>query len=199
MNPIDVFEAVRRGYNELETASPSEINDYFNNVDEDALMGHISNIKGIVFEQQIEAALTEQGLDAQMFEATNHPISDIAILENGNLIGEVQLKATDSADYISLTLADNPDVPIIATTEVAQHFDNSMVIDSGIANSQLTQDVENVVLGGEIETVSDSVVNESLSETVSDAIGESISPVPISPIGVILALLGLGFFFFLIC
>lgn len=194
MNPIDVFDAVRRGYNELETASPSEINDYFNNVDEDALMGHISNIKGIVFEQQIEAALTEQGLEAEMFEATNHPISDIAIFENGDLIGEVQLKATDSTDYISLTLADNPDVPIIATTEVAQQFDNSMVIDSGIANSQLTQDVENIVLGGEIETVSDSVVNESLSETVSDAIGESISPVPISPIGVILTLLGLGFF-----
>ncbi len=66
-----VFDAVRRGYNELEFASNDDILAYFGDINPDAMSGHISNIKGIVFEQQVVNALNEQGMDAMLFEATN--------------------------------------------------------------------------------------------------------------------------------
>ena len=134
----DVFAAIRRGYTELETSSPTEIMDYFSGGDAESAVGHISNIKGILFEQEIVQALNDQGMDAAFFEATNHPISDIAIFDDdGDIIGELQLKATNSVDYISDTLELNPDVPIITTSEVADSFDTDMVIDSGIDNAAL--------------------------------------------------------------
>ena len=86
-----VFDSVRRGYNELETLNNTEIVNYFANVDPDTMVGHISNIKGIVFEQEVVNALNEQGLDAMMFEATNHPVSDIAIMSDSDIALEMQL------------------------------------------------------------------------------------------------------------
>ena len=46
----EVFEAIRRGYNDLENATDDEIIDYFENSSSEELTGHISNIKGILFE-----------------------------------------------------------------------------------------------------------------------------------------------------
>lgn len=192
-----VFDSVRRGYNELETAKNAEIIDYFANVEPDALVGHISNIKGIVFEQEVVNAINEQGLDAMMFEATNHPVSDIALMSDGDIALEMQLKATDSASYINETLAQHPDIPIITTSEVADGFDSAMVIDSGLDNSVL----ENVVaetLSGELvneageELVSD-MTGDVISDGLADLIGESLLPIPISPIGIIAAFFGLPF------
>lgn len=47
----DIFESVRRGYNDLELADPQQILDYFANVEDESRMGHVSNIKGILFER----------------------------------------------------------------------------------------------------------------------------------------------------
>lgn len=190
-----IYSAVRRGYRDLENASPSDIQAYFDGLDEEAFAGHVSNIKGILFEQEVTDALNAQGLEAQMFEATNHPISDLAIFEDGELVGEIQLKATDSTSYIQSTLDSYDDVPIVATSEVAEHFDTPFVIDSGIENSDLEVAVE-ATLGAElpdeaIEEVGSSLVDEGLDELISDA----ISPIPISPIGLIAGLLGLPFLF----
>lgn len=186
-----VFDAVRRGYNELELASNDEIFDYFSDVNPDAMSGHISNIKGIVFEQEVVNALNEQGMDAMLFEATNHPVSDIALMSDGDIAAEVQLKATDSVSYINETLAENPDIPIIVTSEVADSFDSSMVIDSGIDNVAL-DDVASEVLSGEIanhvgESLASDVASEGLADLVADV------ALPISPIGIIGALFGVPF------
>ncbi|OEE74112.1 hypothetical protein [Vibrio genomosp. F6] len=186
-----VFDAVRRGYNELELASNDEILDYFSDVIPDAMSGHISNIKGIVFEQEVVTALNEQGMDAMLFEATNHPVSDIALMSDGDIAAEMQLKATDSVAYINETLAENPDIPIIVTSEVANCFDSAMVIDSGIDNVALDEAVSEV-LTGEIanhvgESVASDVASEGLAELVADV------ALPISPIGIIGALFGLPF------
>lgn len=186
-----VFDAVRRGYNELELASNDDILDYFADVNPDAMSGHISNIKGIVFEQEVVTALNEQGMDAMLFEATNHPVSDIALMSDGDIAAEVQLKATDSVAYINETLAENPDIPIIVTSEVANGFDSAMVIDSGIDNVALDEAVSGV-LTGEIanhvgESVASDVASEGLAELVADV------ALPISPIGIIGALFGLPF------
>ncbi|HIF9257789.1 TPA: hypothetical protein ACX6RA_000823 [Photobacterium damselae] len=186
-----VFDAVRRGYNELELANNSEIIDYFSNINLDAMSGHISNIKGIVFEQEVVNALNEQGMDAMLFEATNHPISDIALMSDGDIAAEVQLKASDSVAYINETLAENPDIPIIVTSEVADGLESTMVIDSGIDNVALNDAVSEVLTGEIANHVGESVVSDVASEGLAELVADVA--LPISPIGIIGALFGLPF------
>lgn len=164
---LAVFDAVRRGYKELELSTNNEILVHFSDIPTESVLGHVSNIKGILFEQLYVDQLTEQGIGASIFEATNHPVSDIAIYDDDVLINELQLKATDSASYIISTLQENPEIGVVATTEVAAQFDLDMVFDSGIENFELT-----------------SVVEETLFE-------ETVSPV--SPLSVMGWLLGLPF------
>lgn len=184
INQTEVFNAVRRGYNELEVASNTEILHYFEEVDADSMGGHISNIKGIAFEQEYLEILTENGISAEIFDATNHPITDIAIMHDDVIIDELQLKATDSVSYINITLEENADVVIVSTSEVASSIDSVMVIDSGIDNSELTDVVA--------ETLSGRVVSETLEEegAMEFFLDEGINP--ISPISII----GLFFGFF---
>jgi len=165
--PSEVFEAVQRGYNELETASNDEIIDYFSSIDDEAVAGHVSHIKGILFEQEYLDLLEVQGIEAQVFEATNHPVTDIVITDGDEIVHELQLKATDSSSYIDATLEEHPDIEIVATTEVASGFDADLVTDSGIEDAALEQAVT--------DTMFDEVVN------------------PISPISVIGWLIGLPF------
>ncbi|MBT4196265.1 MAG: hypothetical protein HN868_18255 [Gammaproteobacteria bacterium] len=142
-----VFDAVRRGYNDFEYASNSEILDYFSDIEEESIAGHVSNIKGILFEQEYVDQLATQSIYAEVFEATNHPVSDIAIFEDGEIVNELQLKATDSVSYINSTIADEPDVVLVVTSEIANSFDTAMVIDSGIENAALEQAVGETLLG----------------------------------------------------
>lgn len=186
-----VFDAVRRGYNELELASNDDILDYFSDVDPDAMSGHISNIKGIVFEQEVITALNDQGMDTLLFEATNHPVSDIALMSDGDIAAEVQLKATDSVSYINETLAENSDIPIIVTSEVADSLDSTLVIDSGIDNVVLDDTVSEVLTGEVFNNVGESVASDVVSEGLANIVGDVA--LPISPIGIIGALFGLPF------
>ncbi len=160
----EVFEAVRRGYGDLSDATDEEVVDYFTDVDDESWTGHMSNIKGVLFEQEYVDKLGDEGVEAALFEHNNHPDTDIQIFEDGSVVEELQLKATDSASYINSTLAENPDIAIVATTEVASGFDTDMVIDSGI---------------------SDAVLEEVIADVI----------VPVTPVGIGLAGLGLLFGF----
>jgi len=198
----EVFAAVRRGYTDLAEATPDEICSYFSELEQNELIGHISNIKGILFEQEVVDALKDQGYSAAVFEATNHPATDIMLMDDDDVIAELQLKATDSAAYISDTLAEHPDIPIITTHEVAQSFEDvPMVYDSGLDNSALTEAVQGTLVESS-DSVADSsldLVGESInsglgdvaSDSVSDGLGDLISdgllPIPISPVGAILS------------
>lgn len=187
-----IFGAVRRGYNELELANNDEILDYFADLNPDAMSGHISNIKGIVFEQEIVNALNEQGMEALLFEASNHPVSDIALMSGDDIAAEVQLKATDNVAYINETLAENPDIPIIVTSEVADSFDSSMVIDSGLDNVALDDAVSEVLAGEVANHVGESIASDVVSEGLADLVADVA--LPISPIGFGIGLLfGLPF------
>lgn len=87
-------------------------------------------------------------------------------MEDVDVVVELQIKATNSVSYITSTLEKNPDIPIIATSEVASIMSSEMVIDSEISNAVL-------------------------EETVIDV----INPIPVSPIGIAVGLLfGLPFF-----
>ena len=165
IEPNEVFDSIRRGYTDLNTASNEEIFDYFQDIDESSMQGHINNIKGILFEHEYVQSLEEMGTHASIFEATNHPVTDISIFDdNGDIINELQLKATDSIGYINETLIENPDITIVATSEVANSISSDMVIDSGIENAIL-----------------------------EDSVIEALSPIPITKTGFAFAGLGLLF------
>jgi hypothetical protein len=197
LNASIVFDSVRRGYNDLGTASNDDIIAHFDTIDPDAMVGHVSNIKGIVFEQQVVDALNEQGVDSVMFEETNHPITDIAIMSDGDIAAEMQLKATDNVSYINETLAEHPDVPIIVTSEIADKMDHPMVIDSGIDNAELTHAVTETLAQ---EQMADIAAQEAVGDIGADIASEGLASavldvaVPASPIGFGIGLLfGLPF------
>ena len=205
MQTDSVFHAVRRGYSELENASYQEILTYFDSISPDAMIGHISNIKGIAFEQEVVSLLAEQGINAELFEATNHPVVDISVWSDNDIAIEAQLKATDSIGYINDTLTEYPDIPIIATSEVARATDSAIVIDSGISNEELTGFVGTTLSGMPPLTDNDSeapvldAASENISGIAGDA-GEGVfeavtdAAMPISPLGIIGFLFGLPFF-----
>lgn len=175
-----VFEAIRRGYTNLESSSPQEICEYFSSQDPVALTGHINNIKGIVFEQEIVDALNDNGIKAMLFAETNHPNSDIFVLDDSEVIAEYQLKATDSIQYISSTLEECSDIPIIATTEVASEFSDANVLDSGLSNEDLTNFVSDVLSAGTVDPTADYLsddLNEELIDTIVDMVGIGF-PIP---------------------
>lgn len=138
---LSVFDAIRRGYKELEISTNEEIVGYFSDIPTKSIFGHVNNIKGILFEQLYVDQLAAQGISASIFEATNHPVSDISIYDGEILINQLQLKATDSVSYITSTLKENPEIGIVTTSEVAAHFDPGVVIDSGIENFSLSNAV----------------------------------------------------------
>lgn len=137
----EVFDAVRRGYVEFESASNSEIIDYFVGLDEGSMIGHASHVKGILFEQEYVDLLTTQGIEAQIFEATNHPVADITVMDGSDVASELQLKATDSMSYVTAAMKENPDIGFVVTSEVAAGMGNDLVVDSGIENAVLDQAV----------------------------------------------------------
>jgi len=163
----EVFDAVRRGYNQLEFASADEIADYFTDVEAESVLGHVNNIKGILFEQEYTDALSAQGISTNLYESTNHPLTDISILNLDGSVNEIQLKATDSASYINTTISENPEIDFVTTSEVFESIDCESVIDSGISNADLNDAV--------VENLFEDVVN------------------PVSPLSGIGWLLGLPF------
>lgn len=147
----DVFEAVRRGYTQLENSRDDEIRDYFDAIEPEAVRGHLSNIKGMLFEKEYVDVLAEAGVEAAMFDATNHPLTDLMIFGGLDDISEMQLKSTDSVSYVTSAMAGDPDTVFAVTSEVAAEIGGDAVIDTGIENSALEAIVE--------ETLFDEFVN----------------------------------------
>jgi len=142
---LAVLAALRRSTNELQDADPEAIREYLQGMDEESLPGLVSNVKGILHEMQFVALENEDGdsVYASIFEATNHPGTDIQFTDTETgATWEVQLKATDSADYAEAWLAKNPDGEILVTSELA---DRTGLESSGLSNEELTNDVRGVV------------------------------------------------------
>lgn len=150
---LDVFEAVRRGYNSLETASNDEIIDYFASVEPASTVGHMSNIKGILFEQEYVEALAVQGIEAAIFDATNHPVTDIMVFGGLDGVSEIQLKATDSLSYVTAAMAEDSEVLFAVTSEIAAALGTDMVIDAGIENAALELAVGETLFGETVNPI----------------------------------------------
>jgi len=140
-----VLAALRRSSTELQDASPEAISEYLSAMSEESLPGLVSNVKGILHEMQFVALENEDGdsVYASIFDATNHPGTDVQFTDaDTGATWEVQLKATDNADYAREWVAENPDGNILVTSELAERTE---LESSGFSNETLTSDVKGVV------------------------------------------------------
>jgi len=138
-----IMEAVRRSTPELSGANQEEISAYLRDLDPDQIDGFANNVKGIAHELLYEDFINEGdfGLKAEIFDATNHPDSDIILTDDAGESWEIQLKATDSEAVVRDWLENHPDGDILVTKELAEKLD----LDStGISNEELTADVDEV-------------------------------------------------------
>jgi hypothetical protein len=126
-------------------------------MDEAARLGAINTSKGKYFEflvvdqlnagEQVGDVVLAEGQRAVLAESATQPGWDVQIVDaNGELVRYLQMKATENGAYIRETLERYPDFQIVATSEVAsQNPDDAMVLDSGISNAALEQQIGQAV------------------------------------------------------
>ena len=143
--PDEVEKAYKAAYpikSQTET-----LRDIIEDADNTELAGLTSGIKGKLFEMRYVDFLNDghlpDGYEAVLAESATNPGWDIAILDNNGIaVNELQMKATDSVDYIKTALERYPDIDIVTTEEVynsvVMHEFADSVINSGISNEELT-------------------------------------------------------------
>lgn len=140
----NVLNAIRRSNSTLENASEAEITDYLSTKSPEQLQGISNNVKGIYHEiSYVEHYnATHSDTYAQLHGATNHPGADVRIRdkETGDVVGEIQLKATDSKSYVNEHLEKYPEIDVMVTEEVA--LTNDGYESSGFRNEDLERQVD---------------------------------------------------------
>lgn len=133
-----ILLALTRSTNDLnDFSSISEVQEYLSNYSPEGLQGIANNVKGILHEIEfVKLENTDNdGVYASLFQETNHQGYDIQFFDDDNvLLGEAQLKATDSTSYINDWIEKN-DGDIIVTSEIAAKMGLNS---SGISNEELT-------------------------------------------------------------
>lgn len=141
----DVYNALRSVNGNFKGMSDSEIWLQTLAMEPESLAGLASLTKGALFEAHVA-----ESSGGTLHEHFNTPDTDIVI--DGV---EFQVKATDSAGYIESV---DPDIPIIATSEVAAETD---AIDGGMTNADLDSATD-LALGGSVidfpDTAMDAVI-----------------------------------------
>ena len=143
--PEEVEEAYKAAY--PIKSQTDNLRDIIEDADDTELAGLISGTKGKLFEMRYVDFLNDghlpDGYEAVLAESATNPGWDIAILDNNGItVNELQMKATDSVDYIKTALERYPDIDIVTTEEVynsvVMHEFADQVINSGISNEELT-------------------------------------------------------------
>lgn len=165
-----VLAALRRSAARLHGASDAELGDYLRPMSSVQVQGVASNVKGILHEMLVMQAENADGDDilAQIFEATNHPGADLEFVMDGDVVGEVQLKAVQDPGAIIEHFSRYPDIEVLATSEVYRALSGlfgDSVADSGISNVEITQLSR--------ETI-DELAGDRLGDLVGDAIMTSV-------------------------
>jgi hypothetical protein len=142
---FSVLAALRRSNALLEDAPLPEVQAYLRDLNDDQVVGLVSNVKGILHEMEFVRVENEDGdsVYASFFDATNHPDTDIQLLDRSTgEAWEVQLKASNDAAYVTDWMDRHPDGEILVTDELAERMD---LPTSGQSNNELTTDVESFV------------------------------------------------------
>lgn len=141
----EVYDALRSVNGNFEGMSDSEIWLQTLAMEPESLAGLASLTKGALFEAHVA-----ESTGGTLHEHFNTPDTDITI--DGM---EFQVKATDSAGYIESV---DPDIPVIATSEVAVE---TGAIDGGMTNADLDSATD-LALGGSVvdfpDTAMDAVI-----------------------------------------
>ncbi|MBN8728056.1 MAG: hypothetical protein J0H15_10200 [Xanthomonadales bacterium] len=137
------------------TFDPSRIGEY----SEAEWMGITNAAKGKYFEYLVVDRLNAgeivgdlylgDGQSAMMAGSMTQPGWDIQIVDDqGQVVELLQLKATESAGYVSDALARYPDIRIVATNEAAVHLaHNEMVLDARMDESDLAGVIDQTLHG----------------------------------------------------
>ena len=165
-----VLDALRRSKTSLHDASDAELGDYLRGMSPDQVRGIASNVKGILHEMLVAAAENADGDDirAVIFEATNHPGSDLEFIMDGDVVAEFQLKAAQDPGAIAEHFSRYPDIDVLATSEVYHSLRGAFgdrVADSEISNVEITQLSR--------ETL-EALAGESLGDMVQDGVMTSV-------------------------
>ena len=115
-----------------------------------ALRGFLAGIKGKLFEIQYVDYLNDgnlpDGFVAELAEVANQPGWDIAIIGPDQSLADVlQLKASDSVNYVIESARRYPDIDIVTTDEVYSqlllhsNIENYEIINSGISEDSLVE------------------------------------------------------------
>jgi hypothetical protein len=149
----DVIRAFHEQYPNIKGSFVAEVQRLSG--DPEKLRGVISGIKGKLFEDQYLNWLNHghlpHGFHAELAHHANNPAWDIVVKDSHGHVSELlQLKATESADYVRHALDAHPHIDVVATHEVFNrladhHSDLAHLIDSGMANASLGDDAASAV------------------------------------------------------
>jgi len=144
--------------NAFELAYPNLADEYFVDVansfeTKEQLAGFLAGVKGKLFEIKYAEHLNNtlpDGYSAELALSPTQPGWDIAILGPDSEIADVlQLKASDSVDYVTAAMHKYPDIDIVTTDEVhsqlLMHAAEENIINSNISNAALENSLEHAV------------------------------------------------------
>ncbi len=159
-----MLDALRRSAGHLSDASINDLACFVRDMRPEQLRGLASNVKGIYHELLFMHAANSNGdgIEARLFEATNHPGEDVEFVVDGEVIRELQLKAIASPSAVYEHLARYPEIDLVTTSEIAERFPN--VECSGFTNAGLDRTV-----GGAI----DDLPGDSWVQEVAEGLGTS--------------------------
>lgn len=131
-------------------AAETSLDQAISGMDEDGKLHFISELKGKLFEIKYVDYLNDgnlpAGFTAKLADSANQAGWDLQILDPlGNVADELQLKATNSVSYIQDALEKYPDIQIVSTEEVFAQANLHNLVDSGISNAELTEEVQRIV------------------------------------------------------
>lgn len=155
-SPESVPEGVELAYqaaypNLAETMNFSEAAQVYDNPE--AVNGFLAGVKGKLFERQYVDYLNNgnlpDGYTAELAQPVNQPGWDIRIVgPDESLTDMLQLKATDSVNYVIESARRYPDIDIVTTDEVYSqlllhsNMENVDIINSGITEDSLVDLIE---------------------------------------------------------
>lgn len=153
----EIINAYEAAYPDLSDTISFE--DKVRDLDDEALTGFISGVKGKLFEQKYVEYLNDgnlpDGYTAVLAESATQTGWDIAIEgENGEIASVLQAKATDSVSYVQDALEKYPNIDVVTTDEVYSHLVMSGISENitngSISNVELVDALENAVDASEL-------------------------------------------------
>lgn len=147
--PSDIIKAYEAAYPQL--AQAISFKDRVLTLEEEALPGFLSGVKGKLFEQKyveyLNADNLPDGYEAYLAASATQPGWDIAVRgPDQGLVSIIQAKATDSVSYVVAAMRQNPAIDVVTTDEVYSHLVLSGIseglINSGISNLDLVDSLD---------------------------------------------------------